>query len=364
MPRSRLDVACRACFTCECLLRDRVMSRALVTGASGFVGSHLADALIARGDEVTALVRKTSRVDRLESLGVALALGDVTDRESLRGAVAGKSIVYHVAGLTRTLRVKQFYEVNEQGVRNVAQVCAEQADPPVLVVVSSLAAAGPAPRGRFRMESDPPRPVSHYGRSKRAGEKAAEEFAERLPITIVRPPIVFGEGRGGSYQIFKAVAKWGIHLVPAYRPRPFSVIHAADLAHALILAALGGSRLPPPGPREADPNAPGYYFVACDEHPTYAQLGRMIGKALGRSRTLTIPLGYLAVRLAGCVGGLVGRIRGRQVVLNSDKAREAMAGVWACSPEKARRELDFSVDMPLSERLRQTAEWYRREGWL
>jgi nucleoside-diphosphate-sugar epimerase len=340
------------------------MSRVLVTGASGFVGSHLADALVARGDEVTALVRKTSQVDRLESLGAALAFGDVTEPESLSSAAAGKSIVYHLAGLTRTLRVRQLYEVNEQGGRNVAQACAEQADPPVLVVVSSLTAAGPSPRGRLRVESDPPNPVSHYGRSKRAGEKAAEELADRLPITVVRPPIVFGEGGGASHQMLKAVARWGIHPVPGYRSRQFSVIHAADLAQALILAAERGSRLPPPGRREQDPNAPGYYFAACDEHPTYRQLGRMIGSALGRSRTLTIPLGHPTVRLLGAVGELVGRLRGRPVVLNFDKAREATAGAWACSSEKARNELGFSVGAPLLERLRQSADWYRREGWI
>jgi nucleoside-diphosphate-sugar epimerase len=278
--------------------------------------------------------------------------------------VAGKSIVYHVAGLTRTLRIGQFYKVNEQGARNAARACADQTESPVFVVVSSLAAAGPSPRGRLRVDGDPLRQVSHYGRSKRLGEKAAEEFSDRLPITIVRPPIVFGEADRMTYPMFKAVAKSGIHLVPGYRPRRYSVIHAADLAHLLILAAERGSRLPPAGPQEGDSDAPGYYFAACDEHPTYYQLGQMIGKALGRSWTLTVPCAQAAVRLVGGVGELVGRIRGSQVPLNLDKAREASAGAWACSPEKVRQELGFSVGAPLSERLRQSAEWYRREGWL
>ncbi|HUT94777.1 MAG TPA: NAD-dependent epimerase/dehydratase family protein [Thermoguttaceae bacterium] len=340
------------------------MSRVLVTGASGFIGPHLVEALVARGDEVTALVRKTSQTDGLESLGVALARGDVTDLESLRAAAAGKSTVYHLAGLTRALRARQFYEVNEQGIRNAAQTCADRPDPPVLVVVSSLAAAGPSPCGRLRTESDPPGPVSHYGRSKRAGEKAAEEFADRAPITVVRPPIVFGEGDTATLQMFKAVARSRMHLVPGYAPHRFSMIHAADLARLLILAAERGSRLPPPGREDEDPNASGYYFAACDEHPTYYQLGRMIGKALGRRRTLTIPFGTPVVRLVGAVGDLVGRAKGRQVVLNLDKAREATAGSWACSPEKARDELGFAVQVPLSDRLRQSAEWYREQGWL
>jgi len=340
------------------------MSRVLVTGASGFIGSHLVEALIARGDEVATLVRKTSRIDQLQSLGVELAYGDVTDLESLRAAVGGKSIVYHLAGLTRALRARQFYEVNEQGVRNVAQACAERPDPPVLVVVSSLAAAGPSPRGRLRMESDPSGPVSHYGRSKRAGEKWAEKLADRVPITVVRPPIVFGEADTATFQMFKAVARSRMHLVPGYVPHRFSVIHAADLAELLILAAERGSRLPSPGREDEDPKASGYYFAAYSDHPTYYRLGRMIGEALGHRRTLTIPFGTPVVRLVGAVGDLVGRVKGRQVVLNLDKAREATAGSWACAPEKARDELGFTAPVSLSDRLSQAARWYREQGWL
>lgn len=340
------------------------MSRVLVTGASGFIGFHLVEALVARGDAVTTLVRKTSRVDRLESVGAALAYGDVTDLESLRAAVAGHSIVYHLAGLTRTLRARQFYEVNEQGVRNMTQACAERPEPPVLVVVSSLAAAGPSPRGRLRMEGDPPGPVSHYGRSKRAGEKWAERFAERVPITVVRPPIVFGEADTATLQMFKAVARSRMHLVPGYAPHRFSVIHAADLARLLILAAERGSRLPPPGREDQDSKALGYYFAASGDHPTYYELGRMIGEALGHRHTLTIPFGTPVVRLVGAVGDLVGRVKGSQVVLNSDKAREATAGSWACSPEKARDELGFTPTVSLSDRLGQAARWYRAQGWL
>jgi nucleoside-diphosphate-sugar epimerase len=143
-----------------------------------------------------------------------------------------------------------------------------------------------------------------------------------------------------------------------------SVIHAADLAQALILAAERGSRLPPAEPERGDSNAPGYYFVACDEHPTYYQLGRMIGEALSRPWTLTIPFAPPAVRLVGAVGEFVANIRGSQIILNYDKAREATAGSWACSPEKARNELGFSVPAPLADRLRQSVDWYRREGWL
>ena len=133
------------------------------------------------------------RTDRLRSLGMNLVSGDVSDPAALADAVAGKSVVYHLAGCTRTLNRHRFYQVNEQGPRNVIEACARQPQPPVVVMISSLAAAGPSPEGRLRVETDPCCPVSHYGWSKRAAELAAEQFADRVPITVIRPPIVFGE---------------------------------------------------------------------------------------------------------------------------------------------------------------------------
>jgi len=348
------------------------MGKVLVTGASGFIGWHLVKALCARGDEVTCLVRKTSRVERLQPLGVRLAYGDVTDPETLPAAVAGASTVYHLAGLLRALSAEQLNRVNGQGVANVARACADQTSPPVLVVVSSLAAAGPSPRGRLRTESDLPEPISNYGRSKRAGEEAAEEFAGRVPISVVRPAIVFGEADKDCLKMFRSVSRLGLHVVPGYRAHRFSLIHAADLAELTILAARHGRRLAAPS-ETSEENAPagdegcearGYYFGAAEEHPTYYQLGRIIGKALGRRRTLVLPVGLLLVWAVAGVAELIGQIRKRPPVLGIDKVREASAGSWACSGERAADELGFAVAAPLADRMHQTAQWYRQQGWI
>jgi len=132
---------------------------------------------------------------------------------------------------------------------------------------------------------------------------------------------------------------------------------------ALILAAEHGKRLPN-GDVEKPYEGTGYYFAACDEHPTYYKLGRLIGTALGRRRTLTIPFATPVVRAVGAFGELTGRFRGQQSVMNWDKAREATAGSWICSAQKAKQELGFAVPCSLGDRLRQTAQWYRNAGWL
>jgi len=339
------------------------MAKVLVTGGSGFIGGHLVRALRKQGDEVTCLVRRTSPVARLERLGVARMLGDVTDLESLKAAVAGKSVVYHLAGLVTGLHAREMYRVNQGGTANVARACAERPEPPLLVYVSSLAAAGPSTPERLRVETDPTEPISVYGRSKRAGEVAAQRYADRVPITVIRPPIVLGEGDRVGLPLFQSVARWGVHVVGGLAPRRFSVIHADDLAEGLILAARRGERLLPPADNEP-PRWRGFYFVGDDEHPEYGDLGRMVGAAVGRRgvRVIRIPV-PLVWTVAGGVQ-LAAHLRGRALFLGLDKAREICAPSWTCSPRKAIDQLGFRVAAPLAERLRQTAAWYRSEGWL
>lgn len=333
--------------------------RALVTGANGFIGEHLIRTLTARGESVRAMVRREAAGESLRALGAEIALGDVTQPESLATAVAGVDVVFHLAGLVKALRSEELFRVNETGARNVARACAQAGDPPVLVLVSSLAAAGPAPNGHPRTESDPSEPVSNYGRSKRAGELAVAEFADEVPLTIVRPPVVFGEGDMNTCLLFQPIARHGVHAVPGLKPRKVSIIHADDLAEALWLAAGKGARV-----NRDRSGAAGYYFVAGDQDPEYVQLGRLIGDAVGRPRVFVVRTPDWMGRCAGACSEVVSRLRGRPAIFNLDKMREASAGSWVCSGERIRNELGFRVARPLGERLRQTADWYASRGLL
>ena len=277
--------------------------------------------------------------------------------------MAGQDIVYHLAGLTLALTKRQFFRVNQGGIRNIAQACAAQVSPPVLLVVSSLAAAGPALDGRPKIESDPAEPVSEYGRSKRAGEQEAESFADRVPTTIVRPPIVLGERDRLGLPMFRSVNRFGIHVVPGRGRHRFSLIHAADLAELMILAAQRGKRLAPLGGNGSQ-SGQGYYFAACEEDVVYDDLGHLIGRVLGRRRVLPLHVGKSTVWVVAAVMEAASQIMRRPLYLHIDKAREITAGSWICSPRRAVEDLGFSVKAPLVERLRQTAEWYRSEGWL
>jgi nucleoside-diphosphate-sugar epimerase len=230
--------------------------------------------------------------------------------------------------------------------------------------VSSLAAAGPAPNGRALIEADPPVPISVYGRSKRAGEIESESLAGRVPITIVRPPIVLGEGDKMGLSMFQSIDRFGLHVVPSMGRNRFSLIHATDLADLMIRAAERGSRLPPPPLNGSPRTGQGYYFAACEVDPVYDDLGRMIGQALQRRNVFPMHIAIPLVWMISAGVEAISQIERRPLYLHIDKAREITAGSWICSSHAARDDFGFQVGAPLVDRLRQTVEWYRREGWL
>jgi len=338
--------------------------KVLVTGASGFIGSNLVRRLAANGQEIACLLRPTSSDQNLLGASVSLIRGHLTDSETLLEAVRGKSVVYHVAGCLWTPRTADFYRVNEEGTRSLLEACSRLTSPPVVVFVSSIAAGGASLPARPRTESDAPAPVSHYGRSKLAAESAAREFAHAVPITVVRPPIVFGDGDRYAWPMFKTVARLGIHFVPGRVPHRYSMIYVRDLVEAIVLAAERGDRLAPGLACDPKTASRGIYFVGDDEMPTYADLGRMIGQALGRKRTWIVRVPLRIVRIIGAGTQAVMWIRRKGQFLNLDKVREITAGSWTCSVEKARAEFGFRTAAPLAERLRETVDWYRQAGWL
>ena len=341
------------------------MNTVFVTGASGFIGRHAVAELAARDCRIRCLVRRTSSVRHLTKIGAELHCGDVVEPDGLTEAIAGSDVVLHLAGFRFAYKSSDLMRVNTDGTWNVARACAAQNNPPVLVVVSSVAAAGPAPSGMMRTEADPAAPVSNYGRSKRGGELAAEAWADKVPTTILRPGVVFGPWNRETFPIFHSIATLGVHAVPTFAPPPLSLIHVEDLVQLMLQAAENGTRIQMDS-LDARPatRPPGYYFASAPEYPNYAQFGRMVARALGRRHVF---VWHIAEPLPWILGGIIetiGRLRHRLEALNVDKMREATVPSWASSVQAATEDLGFAPACSLQERLHQTADWYRTRGWL
>jgi dihydroflavonol-4-reductase len=337
------------------------MGRVLVTGGTGFIGSHLVEHLVAAGDEVRVFVRDANCRPWPSSAGVEVVRGDVADSDSgaLDAALVGTETVYHVAGRTLSLAKAGFDRVNHAGTRNVAAACARRTSPPVLVAVSSLAAAGPSAPGRPRVESDCPAPVSDYGLSKLHGEQALQTYAARVPVTIIRPPGVFGPRDRYILPLFQ-MAWRGWCMTVATGTLEVSLLEVHDLAIGLRLAAARGSRLS----ASPDESAAGIYFLAQPERPTLDELAGLVAKALDRPlpRVIHVPVPMIVGVAAAAELGA--RLRRRPSFLCFDKLREARAGCWTCSPGRAELELGARARLSLGEGLHQTGIWYAEHGWI
>lgn len=323
----------------------------LVTGATGFVGSHLVELLSARDLPLRALVRPTSDVSLLDRLGVARVQGALGDPAALARAVEGTDVVVHLAALTRARTAAEYRRVNVDGTRALVDaVSSAERGPRRLVYLSSLAAAGPAASGRPVRADDVPRPLTDYGRSKLAGERVCLDAAgDDLRVVVLRAPAVYGPRDGDLFTYFRFAAQ-GLLPVPRGPERPVQLIHAADLAEALVRAATA-------------PAAGGLYHVAEARAYPWEDVASLIAKAVDRpARVVRVP-GTL-VRAAAATTELAARLVGRAAVFNRDKARELLAPGWLCETDRASRELGFTARTPLPDGLMQTADWYRAQGWL
>lgn len=321
--------------------------KTLVTGATGFVGSHLAEALRRRGDEVTALARSAAKAAALEPLGVRVVSGDLHDRAALERAVEGQDVIYHVAGVVAARNEADFLAANRDGTRHVVEA-AERAGVGRLVFVSSMAAAGPTARGRPLRGDEPPRPVTAYGRSKLAAEGVVT--ASLLPWTIVRPPMVYGPRDQEVLKVFR-LARLGIAPVLGDGTQELSAVHGADLADALVAAGTTAA-------------AAGRTYYAC--HPevfTGADMARAVGRAMGR-RPAVIRVPAAIGRGVLRVTETAARLAGRTTILTVDKANEFFQPAWTGDPEPLARDTGWRAARNLDTGLAETYAWYRSAGWL
>jgi nucleoside-diphosphate-sugar epimerase len=319
-----------------------------VTGGTGFVGAHLVKALRARGDTVTAMVRRPALVEQLGwGPEVRLVRGDLDNEAALREGSAGADVVYHVAGKIAARNAVEFMATNRDGTANVLQA-ARDAGARRLLFVSSLAVAGPTTPGHPIDENRPPMPVTDYGRSKLAAEVLVR--AMPLPWTIVRPPVVYGEWDRGTLKIFQ-LARRGIVPVFGDGSQELSVIHAEDLARSLIAAA-------------TSPAAVGHiYFAAHPTATTSRELVLAAGRALGKTARI-VPVPPVVARGLLWAVGTLAYIAGRATLLSADKGNEYLAPAWTCRSDALTRDTGWRAEIELETGLRRAANWYREVGWL
>lgn len=315
------------------------------------MGSHLVELLLRKGYSVTCLVRDPNRLQWLKGLKVDLLQGDCSDPRSLVPAVRDKSIVFHIAGLTKAKHARDYYLVNHLGTRNILEACALN-NPGIkkFVLISSLAAAGPSPNGVPVKDTDVPRPVSDYGRSKLKAEEEAIAYKDSMPVVILRPSAVYGPRDRDMFELFRWASR-GVTLEISGGERYINPCYVGDLAAAILRAA------------EHETPSGSIYFVAEEKAYSWSSFRQTL-LATGGLKAINIKIPYAAAYLIGLASELTSMFAARPALTNRQKILEASQQYWVCDLSKTEKELGFRHSYPLKQGLEITWQWYRDNNWL
>lgn len=326
--------------------------KVLVTGGSGFLGSHVAEQLSQAGHTVRALVRKSSNTKFLAGLsGVELAYGSVEDKDSVAKAAEGVDAVIHSAGLVKAKDVAEFDATNVQGTRNLLEVALDRRkEIRRFVFVSSLAAHGPSTDGSPNPDGHEPTPVTNYGRSKLAAERLVVAAKDDLAVTAIRPPAIYGP-RDTEFIAFFEALKMGVITQMGGGKQKLSIVHGADAARACILAT------------QKDHQSGRAYFIEDGGTYTVDEMASLFQEGTGK-RAVRIPVPTPILYAAAFGNELLVKMTGKARIFTRDKVNELLAPHWVCSSAPIREELGWAPTLAWAEGSKATAAWYRENGWL
>ncbi|MFQ6052021.1 MAG: NAD-dependent epimerase/dehydratase family protein [Candidatus Hydrothermarchaeota archaeon] len=324
-------------------------TKVLVTGAGGFIGSHLTEALIEKGYEVVGLLEPEDHNPWIKNINAQFIRGDVTIKNSLYKAVKGVSCIYHLAAYKTGPSIDRYYITNYLGTRNMVNVCLESgAKIKRFLFTSSIAAIGPGEKGKLLDESTPCKPISAYGRSKLFAEQFLTSVGKKLPVTIVRLPIVYGPRFSGFLlPIFKLLNR-GFRVSSGHPAA--NLVFVKDIAEGIIMTA-------------ESPEAAGkVYHLGGEKNYSMDEVLTCIEQSLGR-KTIKLRLPYLFCLLVACFSEYLSRVKITELMIRRQNIEEYLKySGWGIDISKAERELGYKAQTRLEEGMRVTLGWYRKEG--
>jgi dihydroflavonol-4-reductase len=325
--------------------------KALVTGGTGFIGSHLVELLLKNGYAVRCLIRKTSDTRWLSDLSAEYVYGDLFDAEALRNAVTGVDYIYHAAGVTKSKTKEGYYRGNTTGTSNLLD--AVQKFNQALkrfIHVSSQTAAGPSPTKVPITEEIVPHPITTYGLSKLKAEEECSKFRSTIPATIVRLPAIYGPRDRDVFEFFNTIGK-GLQPMVGFHEKYVSLLHVGDAVRGLVMAA-------------ESPAAVGQtYFVSSKEIYGWRDVGN-VAKRLMEKVVVRVRVPEFGVYVVSAFAEFFSLFSSKPALINFEKARDMVQDYWTCDSSKAKRDFGYEQEVSLEEGMRNTIEWYRAEGWL
>lgn len=331
--------------------------KAYVTGGTGFIGSHLVEQLVDQGYHVACLIRQTSNLRWLNHLlaaqspQVQMVMGDLHDTDTLVGHVQDADLVFHLAGLTKAPDAATYDRVNAEGTKHLIEAClGAQASLDRFVYCSSLAAVGPSNDTTPQTEDVTPQPLTDYGSSKLKGEMIVREYADQLPITIIRPPAVYGPRDADIFLFFQMINR-GVIPILGDADKLLSLVHVKDLVAGIYTAAKSECAI-----------GETYFLTDGDIH-TWRGIERVIADTLEK-RPLKVKVPFFLLDFISIFTEAAAKITRQTPTLNRQKVRDLKQWFWICDSTKAQQELGYRPVYSLQKGMQETGGWYRANGWL
>ncbi len=324
---------------------------AVVTGATGFVGSHLVDLLLEKKYNVRCLVRKTSDLKWLKGKNVEIVICSLTDKEGLKKAFKDADYIYHVAGVVKSKTKQGYYDGNVTTTKIMLEAAIEYKESlKRILIVSSQTAAGPSTNGIPINEFNECKPITTYGRSKLEQEKTALTYADKLPITICRAPAIYGERDTEIFIFFQTFSK-GLMTYIGLLDKSVSLLHVADLAEGLYLAAT------------SEKSIGEIYFISSEKYYTWKDVKDVTSKVMNK-KPVSIKIPHFIVYTIAAVAQFFALFSSKPATLNIEKAKDITRPAWTCETTKAIKDLGYRQKISLEAGIRRTVDWYKEMKWI
>lgn len=324
---------------------------AAVTGANGFVGSHLVDYLIEKNFEVRCIVRKSSNLQWLEGKNVKIYDCGLFDKDGLRKAFRDVNYIFHVAGVVKAKNEEGYFRGNVESTKVLLEIASEvKENIKKFIVVSSQTVSGPALDGKPVTEDMKPNPLTTYARSKLKQEEVALSYKDIFPVTICRGPAIFGE-RDTEIFIYFQVFNKGLTTMIGFDKKELSLLHVSDLAEGLYLAAI------------SDKANGQIYFISSEKFYNWDDVGNITSKVLGK-KAFRIKIPHFLVFTIAAFAQFFAMFSSKPATLNIEKAKDLTQRYWICDTSKAMRELGYRQKVSVEEGIKRTCEWYKQMKWI
>ena len=322
---------------------------AVVTGASGFVGSHLVDLLLEKNYTIRCIIRKTSSLKWLEGKDVELHICELTDKVGLRKIFEGADYIYHVAGVVKSKKPEGYFKGNVDTTRALLDVGLEF-NVKRFLIVSSQTSSGPSAPGNPINEESPCNPITTYGRSKLAQEELARNYMDKIPITICKVAAIYGERDTEIFIFFKTFSR-GLMTMIGLHDKQVSLVHVIDVVRGLYLAT-------------ASEKAVGQtYFITSEKYYTWKKVGDTTSKVMSK-KPLVVKVPHFVVYTIAAIAQFFSLFSSKAATLNIEKAKDITQPAWISDYKKAFNNFGFKQEISLEDGIKRTVDWYKKMKWL